>query len=159
MRRPNGSDIVVRASEDDPFVAGLLLARPDSTTVVGATIDVTVPTVSGTSVTEEDVAALSALDEALELCYLLRQEVFIAEGRRMQDLGIKWPISQNEQLQNENVNEGDVFLEPIIPDFVLRDGVLDQFIWNQAIGEVTIAVNMNRVLVQNKASDLFSRTV
>ena len=149
--RPNGSAIEVRASASDPFKAGLLLTR--STFEVGNIVEVTVPSISGTSVIQADVDGLTNLDDALELCYLLRQEVFIAEGRRMNDLGIRWPLSQNELLQNPNLNDGDSELQAIIPSFIPTDKGMDAFTWDVANDQVTITFNMNRVLVENKTNN------
>uniref|UniRef100_UPI00404AB418 hypothetical protein n=1 Tax=Fulvivirga sp. TaxID=1931237 RepID=UPI00404AB418 len=154
VRRPNGASIQVRASASDPFMSGLVLSRVLDSTAVGATVSVTVPNISGTSVISADIAAITDLDEALEMCYLLRQHVFIAEGRRMQDLGVKWPLSQDEQLQNPNINEGDEALSGVVPSFIPGNSEMDAYSWNRTTDEVTILHNVNRILVQNKSSNL-----
>ncbi len=153
-RRPNGEAIQVRASATDSFLSGLVLSRVLDSAAVGATVNITVPNVSGTSLSSTDINAVVDLDGALEACYLLRQQVFIAEGRRMQDLGIKWPLSQNEQLQNPNLNEGDQALEGVVPAFIPKDSEMDAYSWNRTTNEVTIKHNVNRILVQNKSSNL-----
>lgn len=139
--RPDTSSVVVRASSDDPFRSGLVLDRTAQTPV---------PTVSGTSVTESRVDNISNADEAWEVYYLMRQEIFIAEGRRIVDFGIKLPLPENELLINDAVEEGPA-IEPIIPSFI--DGQpLNEFTYDADAGEATIAVNMNRVLANNRSS-------
>ncbi len=140
--RPNTPDWAVAASPDDPMRDGLVVSR---------TAPIQVPVISGTSVTEADIDALADLDEALELLYLLRQQIFIAEGRRMVDLGIKWPVPEREMLINPNIPEGDPATIAVVPDF-LPASEMDAFTMDEAAREVTIAHNLNRVLVQNKAS-------
>lgn len=140
--RPDNSDVVVRASEDDPFIENLVLDRTSTTAV---------PTVSGTSVTSARVDAIADVDEAWETYYLMRQEIFISEGRRFVDFGIKLPLSENELLINPNVEEGPD-IQPLIPSFVneQRD-VLNSFTYDIEAGEATITVNMNRILSQNRS--------
>lgn len=106
--------------------------------------------VSGTHVTLSDIDAVATADEALYLVYLMRQEIFIAEGRRMTDLGIRFPISQREQLSNSHVT--DEHLKAVIPDFIPRNRGLDDFTYDTASGIVTMKHDMNRVLVQHKTS-------
>ena len=139
--RPNASSVVVRSSPDDPFRSDLVLDRTAQTPV---------PTVSGTSVTEDIVDGISDADEAWEIYYLMRQEIFISEGRRIVDFGIKLPLPQNELLINDAVEEGPA-TEPIIPSFI-ADQPLDSFTYDQEAEEATIDVNMNRVLANNRNS-------
>ena len=142
--RPRTSDWVAAASPGAPFRANLVLERGDQ---------VTIPVISGTSITVADIDALSDLDEALRLLYLMRQEIFIAEGRRMMDLGIKWSLPQDEILVNENVTDGDPATSPVIPAF-LPAAEMDAFTLDEDTREVTILHDLNQVLVDNKASDL-----
>ncbi|MEM7299426.1 MAG: hypothetical protein AAF391_14305, partial [Bacteroidota bacterium] len=88
--------------------AGLILDRQAG--------DVSVPIVSGTSLTDADVNGLVTEDDFLEALYLMRQEIFIAEGRRMTDLGIKLPVSEVEQLSNPNITSSDI--EADVPTFL-----------------------------------------
>jgi len=141
---PLSSAYVVRPSPDAEPISGLILDRTSG--------DIQVPTVSGTSVTEEDINQAATVDELLEILYLMRQEVFFAEGRRVLDLGIKYPVSQIELLNNPNVAESDAFLNAQIPDFIPRDGQMDDFTNDEENQVITIAVNMNRLLVENKGN-------
>ncbi|WP_179351086.1 RagB/SusD family nutrient uptake outer membrane protein [Winogradskyella vidalii] len=106
--------------------------------------------VSGTSVTNLDIEAAENADDLLYLIYLMRQEIFISEGRRSNDLGIKFPVSQTEQLNNPNIT--DQFTQPTIPSFIPLNLGLDNFTVEEGTGNVTILYDMNRVLVENKTS-------
>ncbi|SDG70268.1 hypothetical protein [Winogradskyella thalassocola] len=108
-------------------------------------------TVSGTSITIQDIDATASADDVLYLIYLMRQEIFISEGRRSNDLGIKFPVSQTEQLNNSNIS--DEFTQPTIPSFIPLNLGLDDFTADETTGNVTILYDMNRVLVANKASN------
>jgi len=137
--RPDSTNAMIAASDSDPLRAGLVLDRNSG--------NVTVPTVSGTSVTDAMVDMVGSEDEALELLYLMRQEIFIAEGRRMADLGIRFVVSDVEFRSNDNVATSD--LEPIIPDFIgTFGGDIDGFNYDVMTGEATILHNLNKVLVQ-----------
>lgn len=139
-------------------------SRPDNAGVVvngrsGLVLDrqlgeVEVPSVSGTSLTAEDIAAMQDDDEGLSLLYRTRQEVFIAEGLRMVDMGVKLVIDENEILINENINEGDLGTTPVIPSFisaVVAD--LDAITYDAATGVATTVIDLNDILVANKTSD------
>ena len=138
--RPDNSAIVVNGR------SGLVLSRQDG--------DVDVPSVSGTSLTAADVAAMQDDDAGLTLLYRTRQEVFIAEGIRLTDMGVKLVIHENEILLNENINEGDAGTTPVIPSFisaVIPD--LDAISYTPGSGVATTAIDLNAVLVANKSSD------
>jgi tetratricopeptide (TPR) repeat protein len=139
--RPNQADIQVAASASDPPLAGLVLARKVPT--------VTVPTVSGTSVTASQIDLLVSEDAALETLYLMRQEIFLAEGRRMTDLGIRFPVSEVESLANRSITPAHT--TGYAPPFV-KDKPLDAFSFIPATKTVVIEVNMNKVLVEHKTS-------
>ncbi|MDN5203163.1 hypothetical protein QQ008_17370 [Fulvivirgaceae bacterium BMA10] len=136
--RPTGTSVTVRASAADAFKADLVLDRQSG--------EIPVFTISGTSVVSGDVTALTTVTGALELLYLMRQEIFIAEGRRFVDLGIRIPISENEMLTNSNVTDSD--LQAFVPSFVPTD--MDAFTFDAGTNEVTITHNMNAVLVANR---------
>lgn len=142
--RPNSADWLIAASPTDPMRPALVLSRTD---------EVRISTISGTSVTAADIDAAALQDDLLTLIYLMRQEIFIAEGRRMTDLGIKWPVPKDEVTSNGNINEGDPATEALIPAF-LPAGELDAFEMDETTKEATITHNLNRILVQNKASNL-----
>lgn len=106
--------------------------------------------VSGTKVTAAQIDAAASQDELLYLVYLLRQEIFIAEGRRMTDLGIRFPVSQREQLGNKNVTTEHT--QTVMPTFIPKDRGMDDFDYNTVTGVVTMKYDMNKVLVQNKTA-------
>jgi tetratricopeptide (TPR) repeat protein len=143
FQRPDSSAYVVRADESSPFVAGLVLDRTAATMV---------PRVSGTSVTAGQIDALTATDvDALELLYLMRQEVFFGEGRRMFDLGIRWPVSETEELNNPNITDSDI--QAHVPAYMPSPfNEINAFEVDRDNFEVTIAVNMNRVLAENRGN-------
>lgn len=137
--------------------------RPDSTSIVvngrtGLVLDrqnglIDVPSISGTSLTQAEIDALSTEDGALELLYRTRQEIFIAEGIRFVDMGIKLVVAENEILQNPNVSEGDPSTVAVIPPFI--EAIipqLDAFTYNVEAGTVQLAVDVTKILVTNKNS-------
>ncbi|WP_373518548.1 hypothetical protein [Pricia sp.] len=139
-------------------------SRPDKATVVvngrtglvldrqAANVDIT--SVSGTSLTSDDVAAMTGGDSSLELLYRTRQEVFIAEGLRFVDMGIKMVINENEVLQNENVSEGDPSTVAVIPSFILAVvSDLDAITYEAEAGIATTVIHLNEILVANKESE------
>ncbi|MCW3464723.1 hypothetical protein [Chitinophaga nivalis] len=116
--------------------------------------NIKVYTISGTLVTDSDINAAITQDQLLYLLYRLRQEIFIAEGRRMTDLGIKFPVSQTEQLNNPNVKPEHIKAQ--IPAFIPLDRGMDDFTYDRANGVVTMKYDMNAVLVKNKhAKEIF----
>ena len=138
-------------------------SRPDNATIVvngraGLVLDrqagnVDIPSVSGTSLTNADITAMTLGDAALELLYRTRQEVFIAEGLRFVDMGVKLVINENEILQNENISDGDPSTIAVIPSFinsVVAD--LDAITYVAGSGVATTAIDLNSILVANKAS-------
>lgn len=143
--RPNSSSILVRYEGDVLYKTGLVIDR---------TATATTYTVSGTSLTETSINALTTIDEALEALYLMRQEVFIAEGRRIIDLGVKYVLSENELLLNSNVDESHPGLTGVIPSFINSiKSELDAFTYDPNAGTVEIKHNLNKILVQNKTSN------
>ena len=115
--------------------------------------DVNVPSVSGTSLTQTDVDNMVNDDTALELLYRTRQEVFIAEGLRFADMGVKLVIHQNEFLQNTNISDGDAGTIAIIPSFI--DAVklsLDAMTYDTTTGVASTQIDLNKILVANKSS-------
>lgn len=141
--RPDSAAVSVRASAEDPFIEGLVLNRLSG--------DVSVPVISGTSVTDETVDTISSVEEAFEVLYLMRQEIFFAEARRMYDLGIQWPVPLNEVTANPNLDEGAAN-EAVIPSYIESLGVsLDAFSYDTSTETATIAVNLNDVIAENRA--------
>ena len=147
--RPDSTNFVVRASPDEPFREGLVLDRGEGSALV------TVPSISGTSVTEERVDDVDSVDEAVALLYLLRQEIFIAEGRRFSDLGLRMPVHQNEVIANPNVEESDSATQAFIPPFLAAiSEEIDAFTIGDVDGDgliqVTILHDLNDLLSQNR---------
>ena len=150
IQRPNSDDIKVKASANEVARENLIINR------VGAydkAMTVQVPSVSGTSVTSEMIQAVSTADEALELLYLMRQEILISEGRRMFDLGMRFPTNTDEIDLNPNINAGDPITKPVIPSYIPLNEEMNAYTWDVAGKVVTILHNMNKVIVQNKALD------
>lgn len=138
--RPNKSDIVVNGR------TGLVLERQAAT--------VSVPSISGTSTTNALVDALTTEDEALELLYRTRQEVFIMEGIRLVDMGVKLVLFTEEISLNPNISVGDPGTSPVIPTFI--DAIkndLDKITYDAVAKTCTTNVDLNKVLVQNKTSN------
>jgi len=93
-----------------------------------------------TSVTATDVEQAGNRSQLLELLYLLRQELFFAEGRRSSDLGIRLPLSEVEF--NEHNDLPLSYSKPIIPDFL-----------QQIKAEVDKHEDINSLLVETLISD------
>ena len=116
--------------------------------------DVDIPSVSGTSLTQTDIDKMSDNDDALSLLYRTRQEIFIAEGLRFVDMGVKLVIHQNEFLQNPNISDGDPGTTPVIPSFIDSvKGDLDGFTYDEDAKSATTTIDLNSILVANKSSD------
>lgn len=138
--RPNSSSIVVNGIE------GLVLDRKSG--------EVSVPAVSGTSLTLADIAAMQDDDSGLALLYRTRQEVFIAEGLRFVDMGVKLVIDENEILLNENINEGDPGTVGVIPSFILSVvNDLDAIVYEPGGTVASTVIDLNEVLITNKSSN------
>lgn len=138
--------VLVKFDADGVERAGYVLNRK--------TANINISTVSGTKVTADDITAAITQDQLMYIIYRMRQEIFIAEGRRMTDLGIKFPVSQTEQLNNSNVKASDVIAQ--IPSFIPLARGMDDFTNNVTTGVVTMKYDMNKVLVTNKtAKEIF----
>lgn len=141
---PNSADTKVAFAPGEPFRDGFVLTRSAG--------NVRIATVSGTSVTGDRIDAIQSVDDGLYVLYLMRQEIFLAEGRRMADLGMRMPVAQTEVLANPNAQAGAPYTQPQIPSFIPKAFGLDAFTYDQAAKTVVITHDMNRVLVQNKTS-------
>jgi hypothetical protein len=140
---PNTSDTRVAFAPDQPLVAGYVLTRGTG---------MRIPTTSGTSVTAAQIDAATTVDGVLYLMLLMRQEIFIAEGRRMVDLGMRFPLSQAELNANPLVDPAGAYIAPQLPPFIPTAFAMDAFTYDQTARTVVIKNDMNRVLVQNKTS-------
>ena len=155
--RPRNSEIVIRADSAGPWRPGLVVDRPAD--------DLDVPHTSATSLDADSVVGLSDADDLWHALWLARQEIMLLEGRRLADLGIRLPMMQREIDLNPNIDEGDPGTVVVVPSYIPRtpryamdiytpveiyDGTgLDAELLET---EVTMHVDMNRVLVENEVS-------
>lgn len=140
--RPNESTYLVKADANSSAIAGLIFKREGAT--------VTNYPISGTSLTEEKINSLNTVDELFHVLYLMRQEIFFTEGRRMNDLGIRLPVMGRQIDANPNVNQGDYGTVVYVPDFIPQGNGMDEFNIDISAGIVTITYDMNKILTQNK---------
>lgn len=143
---PDSSDYRVAFSPGSPLVSGLVLFRRGP--------QVRIPTVSGTSVTATRIDQVGTLDDAYYVLYLMRQEVFLAEGRRMADIGIRFPMPLAEAQANGNVGIDAAQLTAVIPSFLPDDTGMDAFVLDAAARTVEIRHDVNAILVANRTSPL-----
>jgi len=151
--RPHDASIQVRADASSPYRAGLVLSRPGV---------VVTPTVAYTSLDADSIRAIptTETESLLHAMFLARQEMLMLEGRRMTDLGIRMPIEQDEIDTNPNINEGDPGTVAVVPSYIPPQDQMDWFSpaspydedGNLVTTEITCAVDMNRVLAQQKVS-------
>lgn len=148
QRKGNRSDypllatVQVKFDASSPARAGFILDRQAG--------NITVKRVSGTSVTAADLDAATTKDQLIYQLCLLRQEIFISEGRRMTDLGIRFPVSQVEMQNNSNVTEEHT--KAFIPAYIPGQLGMDDFTYDRTAGIVTMDYDMNKVLVQNQTA-------
>src|SRR5690606_23160808 len=130
---------LVAAEPGAPLRPGLVLARPGT---------VIVPTVSGSSLDADSVAALATPLEVRHAFWLTRQEILFLEGRRVNDLGIRLPVIQRETDTNAAIEEGDPETQLVLPAYIPRG--MDDFTprdpYAAETDEVTVDTDMNRVL-------------
>jgi hypothetical protein len=148
--RPNNSTMTVFTDDGHTYAAisGLIVARS------GATINV--PTISGTSQTAATIAALATLPtgsgpktqrfEHIRLLYLLRQEIFFGEGRRMTDLGIRLPVPKRQLDGNPNIGGtgGEVV---VVPNYIPPSDEWRSFSVSGTV--VTIKWDLNKEIATN----------
>ena len=141
---PDNSNVAVRASPGAEARTGLVLTRSGP--------PVSIPVVSGTSVDGAMLDAAATEADLLYLLYLMRQEIFVVEGRRMTDLGIRYPTALDEALTNANIEETSPALQAILPAWIPRDYGLDGFEYEDGDPLAVILHDMNQVIVANRAS-------
>jgi hypothetical protein len=148
--RPNNSTMTVFTDEGHtyPAIPGLIIARS------GATLNV--PTVSGTSQTAASITALASLPsgsgpntqrfEHIRILYLLRQEIFYGEGRRMTDLGVRLPVPKRQLDGNPNIagTGGDVV---VVPSYIPPSDEWRAFSVSGTV--VTIKWDLNKEIAAN----------
>jgi hypothetical protein len=143
---PDSSDYRVAFAPEQPFVSGHVLFRRTGT--------VRVATLSGTSVTSARIDGIATVADAYYVLYLMRQEIFLAEGRRMSDLGLRYPVPLAEAASNPNVSATDAFLTAVIPPFLPTDTQMDAFTLNTTARTVVMRHDLNAVLAANRMSPL-----
>lgn len=137
MVYPNGADYRVAASAADPLRPGLVRQHGTADSSYAVAI------LSGTSVDAAMIDAATASKAAMvELIYLMRQEIFFAEGRRSSDLGIRLPLSEVEAALHANLPAA--YTQPVIPSYIPKNGEMDAFTINSESRTVTILHNMNK---------------
>ncbi len=141
-RYPVGTDYLVASCEGAPMRSGLVLDRTAPSLI-------SVPYISGTSVTQDMIAEATTVEELLHTVYLMRQEIFMAEGRRPADLGIRLPLGDVEAA---HLGNADSYMIAVIPDFIPRNGQMDAFTMDEEKKQVTILYDMNKVIVENRRS-------
>ena len=112
--RPRTSDIAIAFEPGADFVEGLVLDRPCEEGVSC----VETPTVSGNSITQDQIEDAANGTELTRLLYLMRQEVLFLEGRRLHDLGLRLPMMLREIEQSPVITEGDLGTQTIIPAYI-----------------------------------------
>ncbi|MBN2570775.1 MAG: hypothetical protein JXA68_01495 [Ignavibacteriales bacterium] len=138
--RPNSDTMLVKADATSDAIAGLIVERGTSTLISAYPI-------SYTSLTTAYINSLTTSEELYRALYLLRQEIFFGEGRRMSDLGIRLPVMNRQIDANPNINPGDYGTYVVVPDYIPQGDVLDAFTIDGNI--VTIAYDMNKLIAQN----------
>ncbi len=139
--RPNDNDYLVKADANSDGISGLIKKRSNSY--------VEISTVSNTSVTADDINAAISTTDLFRLLYLIRQEIFFSEGRRMSDLGIRLPVMQTQIDANPNINPGEYGTTVYVPSFIPTGYGLDEFTYDSNAKIVTIAYDMNKLISQN----------
>lgn len=134
--RPDTAAVVVDGR------SGLVKNRDQSTVIF---------TVSTTSVSDAMINAQIG-DGLLELIYLMRQEIFIAEGRRIIDMGVTYVMHENEFLQNPNLTPASGM--PNTPPFIMAVvDQLDAFTYDDVALTATTTIDVNSIIVANKTSE------
>jgi hypothetical protein len=109
------------------------------------------------------VAALATDDELWHAFHLARQEILFLEGRRMSDLGIRLPIMLREIDGNPTITMGDPGTVALVPAHIPSGDGMDLYTpftpydgddedATLVTTEITIDVDMNRVLADNRVS-------
>lgn len=148
--QPRSADLLVRADATSPAIPGLIRTRPGLINVY--------PT-SFTSLRASDIDALPDNEEELvRTLFLLRQEIFFLEGRRICDLGMRLPLWRR-QLDVNPIGTGPGFDLPVIPTYIpgfanINPGTHDMDAFTVSGNIVTCGVDMNRIIARNRAYPL-----
>ena len=106
------------------------------------------------------MGSLATADELWHSLWLARQEIFFLEGRRMSDLGIRLPMMRREVDANQTISQGDPGTQVVVPSWIPASNQMDVYSpeslydadENLTTTDVTMAVDMNKVLAANGAS-------
>ncbi|MFN3385052.1 MAG: tetratricopeptide repeat protein [Candidatus Thermochlorobacter sp.] len=112
------------------------------------------PVISGTSLTEADIDALPADRTAMvRTLYLLRQEIFFLEARRMSDLGIRFPVPERQTQTNPNMPLGSPGTLVTVPEWIPAG--------NAALNTYTVTTSggLTIVTIQTDMNDVISRNI
>ncbi|PIO47420.1 MAG: hypothetical protein CMR00_10500 [[Chlorobium] sp. 445] len=112
------------------------------------------PVISGTSLTTADIDALPADRTAMvRTLYLLRQEIFFLEARRMSDLGIRFPVPERQTQTNPNMPLGSPGTLVTVPEWIPAG--------NAALNTYTVTTSgpFTIVTIQTDMNDVISRNI
>lgn len=143
---PDSTDYRVAFAPGAPFQTGFVLYRKGAT--------VRVPTVSGTSVTAERIDQIGSVADGYYVLYLMRQEIFLAEGRRSTDIGLRFPVPFAEAQVNTNLDMSAPYMTAVVPAFLPTNLGMDSFTMNTTARTVEIRNDVNAILVANRTSPL-----
>ncbi|MDR2691854.1 MAG: hypothetical protein LBB73_06090 [Dysgonamonadaceae bacterium] len=141
---PNSSAYKIAASPDESFRENLVLDRQPPHLI-------SIPCISGTSVDTAMIDNAPSVDTLLEIVYLMRQEIFFAEGRRASDLGIRLPVCEIEAANQPSSSAP--YIQAQIPGFIPLEKGMDDFVMDEDAKTVVIKHNMNKTIVKNKTSE------
>jgi hypothetical protein len=140
-RRPNSASYLVKASSTATAITNLIQQRYGE--------EVIVYPVSNTSLTISDIDALSTKNQLVKALYLLRQEIFFLEGRRMSDLGIRLPVMRREEDSNPNFTDGSDGTYVKVPSYIPTADGMDAFTTDATNMIVTCTYDMNQLIADN----------
>jgi|AFSR01.1.fsa_nt_gi hypothetical protein len=112
------------------------------------------PIVSGTSLTPADIDALpNDRTTLVRTLYLLRQEIFFLESRRMSDLGIRFPVPERQTQTNPNMPLGSPGTLVVVPEWIPAG--------NAALNTYTVTTSggFTIITIQNDMNDVIARNI
>jgi hypothetical protein len=139
--RPNDAAYNVKASASGEAISGLIQKRSGSS--------ITIYSVSNTSLTADKIDALTTQNQIVRALYLLRQEIFFLEGRRMSDLGIRLPVMRREMDANKNITAGSPGTTVVVPGFIPAGDEMDKFTIDATAKIVTMTYDVNQIIADN----------
>jgi hypothetical protein len=166
---PAGAALSTLISERDrPSVPGRVIVRSSPTAPIDTAYATSLvrfrgrfsapfalPIISGTSLTEARIDALpNTRADLVRTLYLLRQEIFFLESRRMSDLGIRFPVPETQTQTNANMRLGSPGTLVLVPDWIpAGNAEMNRYTVATSGGFtiVTIANDMNDVIARNIA--------